>query len=70
MKILKNIAIIIVFILSLVPCIICLHSLFCYAILKDMDYFTIYNNVKEAVPYCGTIILTFLGFGAMNIFRK
>ena len=35
-----------------------------------MDYFTIYNNVKEVVPYCGTIILTFLGFGAINIFRK
>jgi len=70
MKILKNIAIVIVFILSLVPCIICLHSLFCYAILKDMDYLIIYNNVKEVVPYCGTIILTFLGLGAINIFKK
>lgn len=70
MKILKNIAIIIVFILSLMPCIICLHSLFCYAILKDIEYLIIYNNTKEAMPFCGSIILTFLGFGAINIFRK
>lgn len=52
------------------PCIICLHSLFCYAILKDIEYLIIYNNTKEAMPFCGSIILTFLGFGAINIFKK
>jgi hypothetical protein len=70
MKNLKNMAIVIIFVMICFACLIPLYCLYQYAIVKDMEYLTIYNNVKDVAIYLFPTILTMLGIGIIEKFKR
>ena len=70
MKKLKNIAIIILFIMLAFASLIPLFALYQYAVLQKQEYFAIYQNTKDVAIYLIPIILSFVGIGTFNNTQK
>ncbi len=72
MRKLKNIAIIILFIMLSFACLIPLFALYQYAILQKKEYLDIYKNIKDVAIYLIPIILSIVGIGTINVnpFKK
>lgn len=67
MKKLKNIAIIILFIMLSFACLIPLFALYNYAVLQKEEYLEIYQNIKDVAIYTIPIILSMVGIGTFNL---
>lgn len=72
MKKLKNIAIIVLFVMLTFACLIPLFALYNYAVLQKQEYLTIYENTKDVAIYLIPIILSIVGIGTINVnpFKK
>lgn len=71
MKKLKNIAVVVLFIMLAFACLIPLFALYQYAVLQKEEYFAIYQNTKDVAIYLIPIILSMVGIGTINNpFRK
>ena len=67
MKKLKNIAIIVLFVMLSFACLIPLFALYNYAVLQKQEYLTIYENTKDVAIYFIPIILSIVGIGTFNL---
>ena len=70
MKKLKNIAIIVLFVMLSFACLIPLFALYQYAVLQKQEYLTIYENTKDVAKFIIPIILSMVGIGTYNILKK
>lgn len=71
MKKLKNIAVVVLFIMVAFACLIPLFALYQYAVLQKQEYLEIYQNTKDVAIYLIPIILSMVGIGTFNNpFRK
>jgi len=70
MKKLKNIAIIVLFVMLSFACLIPLFALYQYAVLQKQEYLEIYQNIKDVAIYLIPIILSMVGIGTYNILKK
>ena len=70
MKKLKNIAVIVLFVMLSFPCLIPLFVLYQYAVLQKLEYLEIYQNIKDVAIYLIPIILSMVGIGTYNILKK
>ena len=70
MKKLKNIAIIVLFVMLSFACLIPLFALYNYAVLQKQEYLEIYQNIKDVAIYLIPIILSMVGIGTYNILKK
>ena len=66
MKKLKNIAIIVLFVMLSFACLIPLFALYQYAVLQKQEYLTIYENTKDVAKFLIPIILSIVGIGIIN----
>lgn len=66
MKKLKNIAIIVLFVMLSFACLIPLFALYQYAVLQKQEYLEIYQNIKDVAIYLIPIILSMVGIGIIN----
>ena len=67
MKKLKNIAIIVLFVMLSFACLIPLFALYQYAVLQKQEYLEIYQNIKDVAIYLIPIILSMVGIGTFNL---
>ena len=67
MKKLKNIAIIVLFVMLSFACLIPLFALYQYAVLQKQEYLTIYENTKDVAKFLIPIILSIVGIGTFNL---
>ena len=70
MKKLKNIAVIVLFVMLVFACLIPLFALYQYAVLQKQEYLEIYQNIKDVAIYLIPIILSMVGIGTYNILKK
>lgn len=70
MKKLKNIAVIVLFVMLSFACLIPLFALYQYAVLQKQEYLEIYQNIKDVAIYLIPIILSIVGIGTYNILKK
>ncbi len=70
MKKLKNIAVIVLFVMLSFACLIPLFALYQYAVLQKQEYLEIYQNIKDVAIYLIPIILSMVGIGTYNILKK
>lgn len=66
MKKLKNIAVIVLFVMLSFACLIPLFALYQYAVLQKQEYLEIYQNIKDVAIYLIPIILSMVGIGIIN----
>lgn len=66
MKKLKNIAVIVLFVMLSFACLIPLFALYQYAVLQKQEYLTIYENTKDVAKFIIPIILSIVGIGIIN----
>ena len=66
MKKLKNIAVIVLFVMLTFACLIPLFALYNYAVLQKQEYLTIYENTKDVAKFLIPIILSIVGIGIIN----
>lgn len=66
MKKLKNIAVIVLFVMLTFACLIPLFALYNYAVLQKQEYLEIYQNIKDVAIYLIPIILSIVGIGIIN----
>lgn len=66
MKKLKNIAVIVLFVMLSFACLIPLFALYQYAVLQKQEYLTIYENTKDVAKFLIPIILSIVGIGIIN----
>lgn len=67
MKKLKNIAVIVLFVMLSFACFIPLFALYQYAVLQKQEYLEIYQNIKDVAIYLIPIILSMVGIGTFNL---
>lgn len=67
MKKLKNIAVIVLFVLLCFACLIPLFALYNYAVLQKQEYLAIYQNTKDVAKFLLPIILSIVGIGTFNL---
>lgn len=67
MKKLKNIAVVVLFVLLCFACLIPLFALYQYAVLQKQEYLEIYQNIKDVAIYFIPIILSMVGIGTFNL---
>jgi SNF family Na+-dependent transporter len=67
MKKLKNIAVIVLFVMLSFACLIPLFALYNYAVLQKQEYLEIYQNIKDVAIYFIPIILSIVGIGTFNL---
>lgn len=67
MKKLKNIAVIVLFVMLTFACLIPLFALYNYAVLQKQEYLEIYQNIKDVAIYLIPIILSIVGIGTFNL---
>ena len=67
MKKLKNIAIIVLFVMLVFACLIPFFALYQYAVLQKQEYLEIYQNIKDVAIYFIPIILSIVGIGTFNL---
>ena len=67
MKKLKNIAVIVLFVMLTFACLIPLFALYQYAVLQKQEYLEIYQNIKDVAIYFIPIILSIVGIGTFNL---
>ena len=70
MKKLKNVAVIVLFVMLSFACLIPLFALYQYAVLQKQEYLEIYQNIKDVAIYLIPIILSMVGIGTYNILKK
>jgi|GEM_PF-2296535 len=70
MKKLKNIAVVVLFVMLSFACLIPLFALYQYAVLQKQEYLEIYQNIKDVAIYLIPIILSMVGIGTYNILKK
>ena len=66
MKKLKNIAVVVLFVMLSFACLIPLFALYQYAVLQKQEYLTIYENTKDVAKFLLPIILSIVGIGIIN----
>ena len=66
MKKLKNIAVVVLFVMLSFACLIPLFALYQYAVLQKQEYLTIYQNTKDVAKFLIPIILSIVGIGIIN----
>ena len=66
MKKLKNIAVVVLFVMLSFACLIPLFALYQYAVLQKQEYLTIYQNIKDVAKFLIPIILSIVGIGIIN----
>ena len=66
MKKLKNIAVVVLFVMLSFACLIPLFALYQYAVLQKQEYLTIYENTKDVAKFLIPIILSIVGIGIIN----
>ena len=66
MKKLKNIAVVVLFVMLSFACLIPLFALYQYAVLQKQEYLEIYQNIKDVAIYLIPIILSMVGIGIIN----
>ena len=67
MKKLKNIGVIVLFVMLSFACLIPLFALYQYAVLQKQEYLEIYQNIKDVAIYFIPIILSMVGIGTFNL---
>ena len=67
MKKLKNIAVVVLFVMLSFACLIPLFALYNYAVLQKQEYYEIYQNIKDVAIYLIPIILSMVGIGTFNL---
>lgn len=67
MKKLKNIAVVVLFVMLSFACLIPLFALYNYAVLQKQEYLEIYQNIKDVAIYLIPIILSMVGIGTFNL---
>ena len=67
MKKLKNIAVVVLFVMLSFACLIPLFALYNYAVLLKQEYLEIYQNIKDVAIYFIPIILSIVGIGTFNL---
>lgn len=67
MKKLKNIAVVVLFVMLSFACLIPLFALYQYAVLQKQEYLEIYQNIKDVAIYLIPIILSIVGIGTFNL---
>ena len=67
MKKLKNIAVVVLFVMLSFACLIPLFALYQYAVLQKQEYLEIYQNIKDVAIYFIPIILSIVGIGTFNL---
>lgn len=66
MKKLKNIAVVVLFVMLSFACLIPLFALYQYAVLQKQEYLEIYQNIKDVAKFIIPIILSIVGIGIIN----
>ena len=67
MKKLKNIAVVVLFVMLSFACLIPLFALYQYAVLQKQEYLAIYQNTKDVAKFLLPIILSIVGIGTFNL---